>query len=394
MERDKMKKKLWAMLTVLVLIVVLAGCADKKNMEEDGQDSATAMENATAEKQNHDSSSENSSDSTIESTENQESTTKDQIEASTEEEKEIVLDEAKAVKAWVTASTLNLRKEPNTSSEVSKVLKYAAELKKYEEKDGWALVKSGETVGYVSAKYLADEKPAEPTTAKKEETTTSKIEAIPGQHRSPNSAVVVLDPGHQRKGDKNKEPNGPGSSDMKARVTYGTTGTATGVTEYELNLEIAMKLCTELQNRGYTVYMTRTSHDVNMSNKERAEYSNSVGADVAVRIHANSADSSSVRGAETLAPSSGNPYVSHLAKASQSLGKHIINEYCKATGLKNRGLKTNDTMTGINWSEIPVTIIELGFMSNGEEDKLMQDAEMQNNMVQGIANGLDAYFGF
>ena len=51
-------------------------------------------------------------------------------------------------------------------------------------------------------------------------------------------------------------------------------------------------------------------------------------------------------------------------------------------------------MTGINWSEIPVTIIELGFMSSPEEDELMQDADMQNNMVQGIANGLDAYFGF
>ena len=49
--------------------------------------------------------------------------------------------------------------------------------------------------------------------------------------------------------------------------------------------------------------------------------------------------------------------------------------------------------TGINWSEVPVTIIELGFMSNASEDKLMQDQTMQNNMVQGIANGIDAYFG-
>lgn len=57
-------------------------------------------------------------------------------------------------------------------------------------------------------------------------------------------------------------------------------------------------------------------------------------------------------------------------------------------------MKANDTMTGINWSEIPVTIIELGFMSDAEEDRQMQDASMQNNMVQGIADGLDRYFGF
>lgn len=57
-------------------------------------------------------------------------------------------------------------------------------------------------------------------------------------------------------------------------------------------------------------------------------------------------------------------------------------------------MKANDTMTGINWSEISVTIIELGFMSDAEEDRQMQDASMQNNMVQGIADGLDRYFGF
>ena len=85
--------------------------------------------------------------------------------------------------------------------------------------------------------------------------------------------------------------------------------------------------------------------------------------------------------------------MSHLSKASISLSRCVINAYCAATGFSNRGVKTNDTMTGINWSSVPVTIIELGFMSNAEEDRAMQDAIMQNNMVQGIANGIDAYFG-
>ena len=407
-----MKKRVWIFAAFLLLVVLLAGC-----FKSNGNEAASSIADSTVTTENHqDPSSEDKEELTTEdasagskeeqqevtteeqqvssSEDKQEATTEKQAEVSTEEEKEIVLDESKAVKVWTTASTLNLRKAPNTSAKVLKVLSHGTELKRYEEADGWALVKSGDTVGYVSAKYLAKEKPAEPTTAEKEETTTSKVDTIPGQHRNPNHAVVVIDPGHQRKGDSTKEPNGPGSSTMKARVTYGTTGVATGVTEYELNLAVSLKLRTELQNRGYTVYMTRTSHDVNISNKERAEYGNSVGADAVIRIHANSSDNSSVRGAETLSPSSGNPYISHLAKASQKLGKCVIDAYCKATGFKNRGMKTNDTMTGINWSEIPVTIIELGFMSNGEEDKAMQDSAMQNNMVQGIANGLDAYFGF
>lgn len=225
-------------------------------------------------------------------------------------------------------------------------------------------------------------------------TQASKIEAIPGQHRDPNSAVVVIDPGHQLRGDSTKEPNGPGSSTMKARVTSGTTGVATRVAEYIMNLEVSLKLKTELENRGYTVYMTRSTHDVNISNKERAEYATSVGADIAVRIHGNGSTNSSINGAEAYAPSYNNPYVSHLAKASQSLSQCIVDAYSTATGFKNRGVFANDTMTGINWSTVPVTIIELGYMSNAEEDQKMQDETIQNNMVQGIANGIDAYFGF
>lgn len=234
--------------------------------------------------------------------------------------------------------------------------------------------------------------------AKKEQESTvaqvSKVEAIPGQHRDPNSAVVVIDPGHQLRGDSAKEPNGPGSSTMKARVTGGATGVATKVAEYVMNLNVSLKLKTELENRGYTVYMTRSTHDVNISNKERAEYATSVGADIAVRIHGNGSTSASIHGAECYAPSAKNPYVSHLSKASVSLSKCIIDSYCQATGFKNRGVFTSDTMTGINWSTVPVTILELGYMSNAQEDRKMQDETIQNNMVQGIANGIDRYFGF
>lgn len=216
----------------------------------------------------------------------------------------------------------------------------------------------------------------------------AKEEAIP------NHAVVVIDPGHQLRGDSTKEPNGPNASVMKARVTSGTTGVSTRVAEYILNLDISLKLRTELENRGYIVYMTRTTHDVNISNKERAQYATSVNADIAVRIHANGSENSGIRGVETYTPSEQNPYVSHLAKASRQLSQCIVNAYSTATGFKNRGVFASDTMTGINWSTVPVTIVELGYMSNAAEDEAMQNATMQNNMVQGIANGIDAYFGF
>lgn len=208
-----------------------------------------------------------------------------------------------------------------------------------------------------------------------------------------NSHVVVIDPGHQGRGDSSTEPNGPGSSTMKARVAGGTHGTTTGVYEYQLTLAISQQLQAELEKRGYTVYLTRTSHDVNISNMERAQYASSVGADIAVRIHANGSDNASVSGALALAPSSSNPYIAYLSDSSWNLSKCILDAYCAATGMRNQGVSTSDTMTGINWSTVPVTILEMGYMTNPTDDVNMEDPAYQARMVQGIADGIDAYFG-
>ena len=377
---ERKQKIIIASVIAVVLILLTVGIVLLANGKKEDKSSKVDKVSVTEEKKKVEKKKK----------EDKEKKPAEEVADSEEKKEEEELDDSKAV-AMKTTTNLNLRKEPNTDSEIIKVIPRGTELKKYAEENGWVKVKAGEDVGYVSAEFLADPSKVEEEPA--QTTSTPKVEAIPGQHRNPNSAVVVIDPGHQRYGDSTPEPNGPGASVMKARVTGGTSGVATGVAEYVLNLDISLKLKTELENRGYTVYMTRSSHDVNISNKERAQYATSVGADIAVRIHANGG-AASVRGAETLVPSSGNPYVSHLAAASYSLGRNIINAYCAATGFGNRGVKANDTMTGINWSDVPVTIIELGFMSNPAEDQAMQDATMQNNMVQGIANGIDAYFGF
>ncbi len=121
--------------------------------------------------------------------------------------------------------------------------------------------------------------------------------------------VIAIDAGHQLRGNNAKEPNGPGSSVKKAKVTSGTSGCATKLPEYKLNLQVAKKLKKELVKRGYKVVMVRTSHNVNISNVQRAQMANRAKADAFVRIHANSASSSSVSGALTIAPTSKNRYL-------------------------------------------------------------------------------------
>ncbi len=210
--------------------------------------------------------------------------------------------------------------------------------------------------------------------------------------RKEKHRMIAIDAGHQSKANNKKEPIGPGATVTKPKVSSGTKGIATGVPEYKLNLVIALKVKEELIQRGYEVFMIREKNEVNLSNRERAELANESGADLFIRIHADGSDNSEVSGTSTLYPSEDNPYVAELSEKSYALSKAIVDAMCKQTGAKNRGAIARDDMSGINWCEIPVSIIEMGYMSNKKEDKLMQTKKYQNKIVMGICDGIDDYY--
>ena len=205
---------------------------------------------------------------------------------------------------------------------------------------------------------------------------------------------VCIDPGHQGSwvDMSAQEAEAPGSSVRKTKSSAGTVGTTTGVCEYQLNLDIALLVRNELENRGYRVVMTRENNDTAISNSERAKLAASSGCDITVRIHANGSEDSSVKGALAMIGSRSNPYVSSLYDDSYLLANDVLNSYCSETGFKNLGLQFTDDMTGINWSTIPVMILEMGYMTNPEDDLSMQDPVTRGKMVNGITEGIEKYF--
>ena len=199
--------------------------------------------------------------------------------------------------------------------------------------------------------------------------------------------IVVIDPGHGAGGNSEYELQSPDSDVTKIKDGGGTQGVATGVPEYVVTLKVSEKLKTLLEQENYTVIMTKTQDSEDPGNIERAEVGNNNNADLVIRIHCDGIDDQSITGASTLVPSPIG-YAKDISSISSKYGQTILDDLVVSAGMNNRGVVQRSDITGFNWSKVPVVLVELGFMSNPEEDILLSDDSYENQLAQGLCNGI------
>lgn len=285
-----------------------------------------------------------------------------------------------------TTDYVNVRTAPSTDGDPAMQLADGVELDRIGYNDEWSKVSiKGETY-YVYSKFVKAEGAASSGDDSSTEESTQETSNV-GEGK-----LICIDAGHQATPNTDTEPVGPGAEDKKAKVSAGNTGVTTGTEEYELNLEVALKLQSALEARGYTVKMIRTSNDVDISNAARAELANSDKADAFIRIHANGSTDTNVSGVMTVCQTKDNPYNADIYDSCKRLSADVLSGMAAATGANSEGVWETDSMSGINWCKVPVTIVEIGYMTNSEEDQKLVTSDYQNLLAKGIADGIDAYF--
>ncbi|MCB2298515.1 N-acetylmuramoyl-L-alanine amidase [Clostridium tagluense] len=166
-----------------------------------------------------------------------------------------------------------------------------------------------------------------------------------------------------------------------------------GVKAKDINLSTALKLGNILKTRGFNVVYTRNSDSVswNQSDEDeaKAKIATTAKADLFLSINTNSYTSNTPKGIET--------YYKAGASSNKMLATSIQDELIKATQATNRGIKeaSNEANLGIlNKISCPAVVLELGFLTNPDEEILLSSAEYQNNEAKAIANGSMNYAGF
>jgi N-acetylmuramoyl-L-alanine amidase len=196
--------------------------------------------------------------------------------------------------------------------------------------------------------------------------------------------LICLDPGHASRPNLTTEPIGPGSSTRKIKDGGGAPGEARVV------LQIAKKTRTVLLGRGYRVAMTRTGPTFDYGrggNVDRARFCNRRRAALMLRIHADGSSDPRVHGVATLYPAWRRGWTDDIYRPSRRAARLVQRAVLRWTRARDRGLMARRDLTGFNWANVPVILVETGFMTNPTERRRLRSTRYQWRVAKGLAEG-------
>ena len=206
------------------------------------------------------------------------------------------------------------------------------------------------------------------------------------QRAALSGLVICLDPGHGITEESAQERVSPLSEETKAAYVSGASGSSQS--EQEVNLAVAQLAREQLEALGAQVVMTRQSEIATISNIERAEIANRADADLCIRIHADGADDASVSGMSMQVPAGELLGTPEIEAPSAQAAEIILQAVTEQTGARSRGLTQRSDLTGFNWSEVPCILLEMGFLSNAQEDALLATEAYRQSIADGITEGV------
>lgn len=162
-----------------------------------------------------------------------------------------------------------------------------------------------------------------------------------------------------------------------------------GTKEKDINLQVSLKLESILRSLGYNVVMTR-SGDQTLGLYERSDLANNLNADIFVSIHSNSHTNRDIAGLQVLyCPL----YDSNKKSQDQyPLAKSIMDAVLASTGAADKGIIPRKDLVVVRETKMPAVLVEVGFLSNAAEEKLITNDSYQNKIVEGIVTGIQNYF--
>ena len=201
-------------------------------------------------------------------------------------------------------------------------------------------------------------------------------------------SVVVLDPGHDLRANLQTEPVGPGSSRRKIKDGGGARGVVTGAPEAVRTLQIATQLAPLLRRAGVRVRFTRTrTVGRSLGNVARATIANRAHAVLFLRIHADGSADPSQRGTATLHPARRRGWTDDIYAPSRRAALLVQAELVRGLRSPDRGLQERGDLTGFNWSNVPAILVEVGFLTNASEDRLLATASYRRRAAEGLCRG-------